>query len=412
MPIIEIGFRLLALILLACQVCHRYYSAMSSSTVKLTREELYKQIWTTPARVLAEQFDISDVGLAKACKRMGIPRPPRGYWRRKETGKQVKTIPLPPAKPTDKLTVEFYRASHPKRPTTPRRDLIPAELFQSFDQPHPLVDLTRRRFENATVSKSGLLVSTAKQRLDLTVSRDKLERALRLYDAILKAWERQGNEVIIGKEDSSLTLLRSGTETLRISIEEEVETVTLPPTETELLKPKWTWKLRTETRGKGSLKILLRGDQIEEWRSFERRFRDGAASSLENTVNRILTVALDYPTDRRDYLVDAERKRKELEEHRKIEQLRRQREEEERFRREAERKRVEAFFGAASEWEESSRLRAFIAECRKRMTDSGIDVVVIREWVAWAEGIADEHDPFVDGYPGDFPAEESKTNDD
>lgn len=57
---------------------------MNSSVVKLSREELYKQIWKTPARVLAEQFDISDVGLAKTCKRMGIPRPPRGYWARKE----------------------------------------------------------------------------------------------------------------------------------------------------------------------------------------------------------------------------------------------------------------------------------------------------------------------------------------
>lgn len=350
---------------------------MNSSIVKLSREELYKQIWKTPARVLAEQFDISDVGLAKTCKRMGIPRPPRGYWARREAGKEVKAVPLPPAKPTDKLSVEFHRATHPKRPTTPRRDLIPAQLFHSFDEPHPLVDLTRRRFENATVGKNGLLVSAAKHRLDLTVSQDKLERALRLYDAILKAWERLGNEALLGKEDTSPTLLRSGTETLRISIEEEVETVTLPPTETELLKPKWTWKLRTETRGKGSLKILLRGDHIEEWRSFERRFRDGAASTLENTASRILTAALDYLPDRQAYLVEAERKRKEREEEHRIERERRRREDEERCRREAEKKRVDAFLNAASDWEKSSRLREFIAECRTRMVETEIDDVVI-----------------------------------
>lgn len=371
---------------------------MNSSVVKLSREELYKQIWKTPARVLAEQFDISDVGLAKACKRMGIPRPPRGYWARKEAGKSVTSVPLPPAKPTDKLFVEFRRATHPKRPTTPRRDLIQAEVFQSFHEPHPLVDLTRRRFDNATVDKSGLLVPAAKHRLDLTVSREKLERALRLYDAILKAWERLGYETLLGKEDSTPTLLRSGTETLRISIEEEVETVTLPPTEKELLKPKWTWKLRKETRGKGSLKILLTGDRIEEWRSFERHFRDGAASTLENTAGRILSAALDYLPDRRAYLVEAERKRKEREEQHRIEQERRRQEEEERSRREAERKRVEAFLSASSDWEKAIRLREFIEQCRTRMANAGIDDATISQWVAWAEQIADRHDPFVAGY--------------
>jgi hypothetical protein len=371
---------------------------MNSSVVKLSREELYKQIWKTPARVLAVQFDISDVGLAKACKRMGIPRPPRGYWARKEAGKSVTTVPLPPAKPTDKLFVEFNRATHPKRPTTPRRDLIPVEVFQSFHEPHPLVDLTRRRFENATAGKTGLLVPAAKHRLDLTVSRDKLERALHLYDAILKAWERSGHEALLGKEDTIPTVLRSGNETLRISIEEEVETVTLPPTEAELLKPKWTWKLRTETRGKGSLKILLTGERIEEWRPFERRFHDRAASTLENTAGRILTAALDYLSDRRAYLVEVERKRKEREELHRIAQERRTREEEERCRREAEKQRVEAFLRAAGDWEKAKRLREFIAECRIRMVENGIDEVAIGEWVAWAERIADGQDPFGAGY--------------
>jgi len=370
---------------------------MNSPIVKLSREELYKQIWRTPARVRAEQFDISDVGLAKACKRMGSPRPPRGYWARKEAGKSVADVPLSPAKPTDKLSVEFRRATHPKRPPTPRRDLIPDEV-QSFDHPHPLVALTRRHLENATVSKTGLLDSATKQRLDLTVSREKLERALRLFDAILKAWERLGHETLLGKEDASPTLLRSGGESVRISIEEEIETVTLPPTEKELLRPKWTWKVRTETRSKGTLKILLSGERIEEWRSFERRFRDGAASSLENTVGRILTAALDYLSDRRAYLVEAARRRKEREENHRIEQEPRRREEEERCRREEEKKRVDTFLNAASDWEKANRLREFIAECRIRMLGAGIDEIAIGQWGAWAERIADEQDPFVGGY--------------
>ena len=45
---------------------------------RLTREELYDKVWTEPVRTVARQFGISDVGLAKDCKRLKIPLPGRG----------------------------------------------------------------------------------------------------------------------------------------------------------------------------------------------------------------------------------------------------------------------------------------------------------------------------------------------
>jgi len=41
---------------------------------------------------------MSDVALAKVCRKHNIPVPPVGYWRRKETGHKVKLPALPPAK--------------------------------------------------------------------------------------------------------------------------------------------------------------------------------------------------------------------------------------------------------------------------------------------------------------------------
>ena len=45
-------------------------------------------------RTLAGEFGLSDRGLAKLCARHAIPVPGLGYWRRKETGKRVRQIPL------------------------------------------------------------------------------------------------------------------------------------------------------------------------------------------------------------------------------------------------------------------------------------------------------------------------------
>jgi hypothetical protein len=52
----------------------------------LTREQLYDRVWDEPAYMLAPQLGISDVALAKTCKRLGIPKPSRGYWARLGNG--------------------------------------------------------------------------------------------------------------------------------------------------------------------------------------------------------------------------------------------------------------------------------------------------------------------------------------
>jgi hypothetical protein len=69
---------------------------MVGGSVKLTRKEMYKQVWSEPMTKLAERYGLSDVGLAKICKKNKIPRPTRGYWARKQAGNAPKRIPLPP----------------------------------------------------------------------------------------------------------------------------------------------------------------------------------------------------------------------------------------------------------------------------------------------------------------------------
>lgn len=51
----------------------------------ITREDLYRLVWEKPMNKLAKEFGLSDVGLAKICTRLGVPRPPQGYWIKKGT---------------------------------------------------------------------------------------------------------------------------------------------------------------------------------------------------------------------------------------------------------------------------------------------------------------------------------------
>lgn len=103
---------------------------MSFSNIKLSRDELYRKVWEQPVSVVAKEYGISDVGLAKMCRRLQVPIPGLGYWAKKRHGKPVEQIPLPPP-PADtnlELTINTYRKVTPdpeqldkaRRSSTPR----------------------------------------------------------------------------------------------------------------------------------------------------------------------------------------------------------------------------------------------------------------------------------------------------
>jgi len=52
-----------------------------------TSEELTKLVWELPATKIAETLGVSSKSIEKHCKKLGISRPGRGYWRKLETNK-------------------------------------------------------------------------------------------------------------------------------------------------------------------------------------------------------------------------------------------------------------------------------------------------------------------------------------
>jgi hypothetical protein len=48
---------------------------------RFDRERLYDQVWTVPMQKLRTEYGVSDVALAKTCRKLQIPVPGRGYGR-------------------------------------------------------------------------------------------------------------------------------------------------------------------------------------------------------------------------------------------------------------------------------------------------------------------------------------------
>ncbi len=59
------------------------------------REELYERVWNKPVVKVAEEYGVSDVAIAKVCRKLSVPIPGRGYWAKKEHGHTVTRKPLP-----------------------------------------------------------------------------------------------------------------------------------------------------------------------------------------------------------------------------------------------------------------------------------------------------------------------------
>jgi len=61
------------------------------------RERLYEEVWSKPTQLVAAQYGVTDVAIAKACRHLKIPKPSRGSWAKKEAGVPVPPRPLLPA---------------------------------------------------------------------------------------------------------------------------------------------------------------------------------------------------------------------------------------------------------------------------------------------------------------------------
>jgi hypothetical protein len=57
------------------------------------RSRLYEELWSEPTQRVAQRYGISDVALSKVCAQLQIPKPPRGYWAKKQAGRPTPRRP-------------------------------------------------------------------------------------------------------------------------------------------------------------------------------------------------------------------------------------------------------------------------------------------------------------------------------
>lgn len=90
---------------------------MAGKAKTLTRNALYKLVWSKPMSSVAEKLGLSPNGLAKICDRLLIPYPTRGHWS-KARADQAERPPLPHAPDIDQDVVIADSRSGSRRART------------------------------------------------------------------------------------------------------------------------------------------------------------------------------------------------------------------------------------------------------------------------------------------------------
>src|SRR5262245_55959545 len=110
----------------------------------VSRDELYRLVWETPMVRLGQQIGISGNGLAKICRRLDVPYPPRGWWAKKGAGNRVLIAPLPEKRTPVPERVEITRTPAAtnglRQAIRDMQDRLPEIIVpERLNRPHPLI---------------------------------------------------------------------------------------------------------------------------------------------------------------------------------------------------------------------------------------------------------------------------------
>lgn len=381
-------------------------SSMNRHEVKLTREQLYESVWTRPTTHLAREFGISDVALAKICKKLDVPKPPPGYWRAVEFGRRPAKPPLPELR----KGVPAYVDIRPSANWLNNKALDPAALerirtiadpgdrvsvARTLRNPHPLVESTRLALSQGSVDGCGRLhAREGAQCLSVRVSKSSLHRALLIMDAVLKSLEARGFsiEIEIGKQGSRTTRVVVEGERVNIYLWERADRSDCRP-DSDRADAWRPWQQRWEYSPSGKLTFVVDEHVCDD---VQKRWTDGKRNTLEEQLNGALAGILTIAELKRVRSLEQA-----AEEQRRIEAVRR-REVAERKRAE-EQSRINSLELAADAWFKSQSLRAFLDDFEKAVESETLPVndgqSAVR-WLEWARRHADRIDPLANGDVG------------
>lgn len=383
-----------------------------STRVQYTRQQLYEAIWSTPCQKLAASLGVSDVALAKTCRRLGIPRPSLGYWAKREAGQTPPKTKLPPASSGQDRTMMFDVAANLNRrkewaTSQSHSEELAVDLeLTGEDVPlHPLAQKHKDALEKLKPGEDGYVRIDKKELFRCEVTPQNVDRLCRALHAIFAELEARGYKFKASKEDYGNLHTVRGDDWVMVSCSETREEIVREPTAEEKRKPSWMWQLKkTEPTGRFAFEVHapgLRG---------RRTWTEGANKRLEEVLGIVVEkvdATFKWIEEERQREVEADKRREEEERLRAERWAAEEKQRKERERLERHQKKVEDVAEArrenlrvaALQWCEAETVKAFVDLCEVQWKQAGELSKAQLDWLDWGRAEAVKLHPFAKGYP-------------
>lgn len=352
---------------------------------KLTfqRDQLYKEVWSTPKNKLTKKYGISYHRLTKVCEDLNIPTPPLGYWKKLKHNKSVKKTPLPQGgqdsyvlKKRDSINTDINELLPKKvKPITVKRYLR---------APHPLVKATHNHLKKREVDRYKRLKAIGEGYLDLSVGPDNLKRALRIMDAVIGELERQNFNIETEYNYKRSNLFVSIDKVkLYIRIREKSYRVTNEPDESG----GYSWEHpKFEYFPDGKLRLQI---AVTHSADPEKVIRDTKTKTLESQLDNFFPYLFHVARKRKKHLDELEARHRRWEKQRHLNaQVSKQNN--------AELKQRELLTERAEAFTKTRYMYDFIDQIEKMGSQRDLNIdqkYALKGWVHWARLVADLKNP-------------------
>jgi hypothetical protein len=379
------------------------YSIGDADVTTLTRDQLYEMVWKEPPRTVAPRLGISDVALAKRCRKLHIPLPWRGYWREKETGhkpRQPKLPPWPKHLGEEPEAITFHAAPPPGKPPAPRPpepESVQLQRAYETDPDHQIQVPEQLTDQDRLVKRAARLLKRSGDRsllrpsewpcLDIQVTKTSLDRALRVFDAILKAVRSRGWSVTTRSEQPLHTQVTVLDEVISIQLLEKVRQVEKPqPVKRDVYLFSYE---RYEYQPTGMLTVRLTDGDSFAWQS--RTWNDGKRQRIESCLHDIMIGFVELAERRKEARREQERRQREWEENERRRLAAAERHEREKDRREELKRQI-------ASWSRAQEVTVYLNALEETASE-----IVQREpngrlarWIRWARIYSNRIDPLTD----------------
>ncbi len=343
---------------------------MSGTEVVLSREELFELVWQTPMRKLAPTYGLSDVGLAKICRKHRIPRPGLGHWAKIASGKPSPRPTLPKMDESRLATIRLMLQDSPKAWLREPVEIPVIEVNHERSRLHPLAQTAKQTLKGLEPDHKGLINSPKEICLNISVTRSSQRRGLKLLSALMTYWELNGGSVTTGKRG---TVFRMNEDEVSLSLTERIKRIAKPGT-------RGYWQEFTyKPTGQLTLHILSAPQEIRS------TWNDGVKQRLENVLGQVVVNMQRCLTHVRRRRLDQECIARQERAVRAVHKRRQQIETDELNRRKLLRNRID-------QWKEAREIREYLAELERKIQKGELtpeDPSFYEQWLVWGHWYAD-----------------------